>query len=441
MHNISAAEAQEDRCRSLSVEQQQTPIRVRRLSSWDELEAHRNNWRDVLEDSEGPTIFSTTEWLGAWWRAFAKDSELIALTFFDPDDRIVGLAPLYLDSVAPPFGLRLRRLRFVGDGTHDSDNLDLIFRRGYEDACVAALIDWLSSELDWDVCELNTLPKTSATLPLLVSGLQKSGWCYLTRETPCSRIMLPASWDAYLSHISKKEKGKIAYRTNRLKRRYSVQISKCTGHVEISESLENLFALHQKRWKMRGEQGTFASSERRSFYYDIGASFLERGWLEFWELRLDDKPVAIQFSFRYHKTVYVLQEGFDPSFSSDSVGYVLRAAVLKNLISEGVDAYDYLGGTDPSKERWGAQAENYINVHFARASSRGSLYLNLRQTIRSSKRWLKTLLSAQALSLLRKMYPALNGGPSARKSPFWHSWSTDAEGANRLNVDLGRRNS
>lgn len=411
MHKISIAEAHQDHYPSMCSEKQQIPIRLRRLSSWDALEAHCDAWGEVLRNSEGPTIFSTPEWLGAWWRAFTKGSELVALVFFDPDDRIVGLAPLYLDSIQTQFGSRLRRLRFVGDGTHDSDNLDLIFRRGYESACVAALIDWLSCELEWDVCELNTVPKTSTTLPFLLSGLKKSGWCYLTLETPCSRIVLPPSWDTYLSQISKKEKRKIAYRTNRLKKRYSVQIDKCTRHGEIIDHLENLFALHQKRWKMRGGPGTFAGSERRKFYYDMGASFLERGWLEFWELRLDDKAVASQFSFRYLNTVFVLQEGFDPSFSSDSVGYVLRAAVLKNLISEGVDAYDYLGGTDPSKERWGAEIGKYINVHFARAFSRGSLYLNLHQTIRSSKRWLKTLLSAQAPSSVREMDHALHGRP------------------------------
>ena len=365
-------------------------IRLRRLSSWNELEAYCDEWQGVLQDSQGPTIFSTSEWLGAWWRAFAKDNELAALVFFDSGDRIVGLAPLYLDWVHSFFGWRLRRLRFVGDGTHDSDNLDLIFRRGYEDTCVAALIDWLSSELEWDVCELNTMPKTSAALSFLVSRLKESGWSFLTSETPCLRIALPSSWDAYLNQIPKKEKRKILYRTNKLRNRYALQIDKCTRLELLSDYLEELFALHQKRWNLRGEPGTFAVRERRRFYYDMGASFIKRGWLEFWRLRLGDKTVAAQFGFRVGNTTYSLQEGFDPSFSSESVGYVLRAAVLKSLISEGVNAYDFLGGKDSNKQRWGAELGEYTDVHFARAFSRGSAHINLLRGIRSARNWLRT---------------------------------------------------
>lgn len=393
-----------DKIEAIPANETRQHIRLRRLSSWNELETYCDQWREVLQDSQGPTIFSTSEWLGAWWRAFAKDNELSALVFFDSDNRIVGLAPLYLDWVHSFYGRRLRRLRFVGDGTHDSDNLDLIFRRGYEGPCVAALIDWLSSELEWDVCELNTMPKTSAALAFLLPRLKENGWCFWTSQTPCLRIMLPSSWDAYLNQIPRKQKTKIFYRTNKLKNRYALQIDKCTRVELLSDYLEELFVLHQKRWTLRNTAGTFAVPERRKFYIDMAASFMVRGWLEFWRLRLGNKTVAAQFCFRLCNTVYSLQEGFDPSFSADSVGFVLRAAVLKNLISEGVSGYDFLGGKDSSKQRWGAQLGEYTNVHFARPYSRGSLYINLLHGVRRSKSWLKSMHAAQALFLLRTLF-------------------------------------
>lgn len=397
--STKGSESPDERCYS---QQRQILIRLRPLTSWDQLETHSKAWKEVLRHSEGPTIFSTPEWLGAWWRAFAGPNRLCALAFFDPNDRIVGLAPLYLDWVETKFSSRLRRLRFVGDGTHDSDNLDLIFWRGYEEICVTALIDWLSSELEWDVCELNTLPRTSAALPFLASRLKEKGWHALTSDTPCSQIVLPDSWNAYLSQLSKKEKKRINYVSKRIRKRYTVQVDKCARLADLARGLEDLFSLHQKRWQMRGEPGTFASTQRRKLYYDIGNSFLQQGWLEFWHLRLDDKTVASQFCFRFEDRVYALQEGFDPSFSSDSVGYVLRAAVLKNLISQGVKVYDFLGGKNPVKQRWGAEIGQYINFHFARPFTRGSLYLTLQRAIRSSRSWLKTSLPSQAVYWLHR---------------------------------------
>ena len=37
-----------------------------------------------------------------------------------------------------------------------------------------------------------------------------------------------------------------------------------------------------------------------------------------------------------------------------SVGYVLRGRLLRNLIDRGIRRYDFLGGEDESKTRWGA---------------------------------------------------------------------------------------
>jgi len=36
------------------------------------------------------------------------------------------------------------------------------------------------------------------------------------------------------------------------------------------------------------------------------------------------------------------------------VGYVLRGQLLRNLIDRGIRRYDFLGGEDESKTRWGA---------------------------------------------------------------------------------------
>ncbi len=82
---------------------------------------------------------------------------------------------------------------------------------------------------------------------------------------------------------------------------------------------------------------------------------MARKWLEFWLLELDGKAVAAQFRFRYRDTFFALQEGFDPAYSTDSVGHALRGYVIRQLIAEGVRRYDFLAGQDPSKDRLGAQ--------------------------------------------------------------------------------------
>ncbi len=373
------------------------------MRAWDELEAIRPAWERILQDAEALTIFSTLEWMGAWWKAFAKGKELLALVFSNSGDEVVGIVPLYADSFEPTLPFRVRRLRFVGDGSEDSDNLDLIIRRGYESSCTEALLSWLGSNTDWDICELNTLPLDSAAIPSLTSELKKHSWTMRRLERPRSRIPLPETWEDYLRQtVSKKEKTKIGYYTNRLRKHFKVLIARCENVQAIPEALEILFGLHQERWHSKGMPGAFASEQRRELYYGMAASFLQHGWLEFWIMQLDGKPVAAQYGFRYRSTVYSLQEGFDPSYSADRVGYVLRAHILKTLIGQGIRQYDFLGEVDPSKNRWGAEVGSYTDLHFARPLTRGAIYLRSDHATRAIKSWLKTNLPAPMIQALRK---------------------------------------
>jgi CelD/BcsL family acetyltransferase involved in cellulose biosynthesis len=378
-------------------------LQVKTLTTWNELEAIRPAWERILQGCEALTIFSTLEWLGAWWKAFAKDKELVAPVFSNADGEIVGIVPLYSDYVEATHPFRVRRLRLVGDGSEDSDNLDLIVRGGYETPFTEAFLAWLGSNPDWDICELNTLPLDSSSLPSLICDLKRRRWTLRRLERPRSRIPLPGTWESYLKQsLSRKEKTKIGYYTNRLRKRFRVSIAKCDEVQALPGSLATLFGLHQKRWQSKGRPGSFASAPRRELYCEMAASFVERGWLEFWILQLEGKAVAAQYGFRYRDVVYSLQEGFNPEYASDRVGYVLRAHVLKTLISQGVRHYDFLGEEDPSKNRWGAEIGSYADIHFARPLTRGAMYLRMDQTTRALKSWFRTNLPAPVLKALRK---------------------------------------
>jgi CelD/BcsL family acetyltransferase involved in cellulose biosynthesis len=209
--------------------------------------------------------------------------------------------------------------------------------------------------------------------------------------------------------LSSKERGKINYLSRRLEKKHQVRFYKCTQLSELSTCLDALFQLHQKRWELQGDRGTFRSAARRDFYYETSHLLLERERLQFWLLELDGKPVAALFGFRYRDTVYALQEGFDPSYSLDSVGYVLRAYMLKQLIAGGVRRYDFLAGTSPSKTRWGAQTEQYMNIHFAMPFTCGSLYLHVIHHIRESKEWLRSRLPRSAWAVLHRINVHLRG--------------------------------
>jgi len=376
--------------------------------SLESLERLRPEWEALLEEYPYATTFSTLEWLLPWWRAFGENSRLQVLVFRDASSALVGIAPLALTSRSA-FPAPLRLLRLMGDGSHDSDNLDLPVRFGREAEVSAALLRWMESvRKSWDVCELNTLPSNSLLGNQVLVDLRARKWNHVTTSQPQSVVELPDSWELYLKGISSKERGKIGLRTRRLEKKYRIQIRRCTEESDLEPCLHALFQLHGKHWQLRGLPGTLHSPARRQFYQELARALRARNRLEFWVLEADGKIVAAQFGLRHNDTVFSLQEGFDPDYSADSVGYVLRSQVLKQLVSEGIRKYDFLGGTDDSKVRWGAQVNSYLNIHFARPLTRGSLHLSAKQKTADAKKWLRSHLPAAVWQTLK------NAGGAAR---------------------------
>jgi CelD/BcsL family acetyltransferase involved in cellulose biosynthesis len=377
---------------------------IRVHDSLESLQHLRPEWDALLGEFPSATTFSTWEWLAPWWRAFGGDDRLRVLELRDPSSQaLAALAPFALarQRVA---GLDLRVLRLMGDGSGDSDNLDLPVRTGYELAASRALLGWFEDhKRDWNLCRLYTLPSHSPVGNQLLKDVKARGWTCFTATQPRLVVELPESWELYLKMLSSNERGNLGRRTRRLEESYRVRIYRCTSVDQLDGCLRALFDLHRKRWQARGLSGSFESGARRQFYHEMGALLIARARLHFWLLELDGKLVAAQFGFRHGNTLFHLQEGFDLDYSADSVGYILRGQVMKELITEGVRQYDFLGGSDPAKLRWGAQARSYLNIEFARPYTRGSASLRLTRGAHSAKRWLRARLSPRLWRALKSI--------------------------------------
>lgn len=382
-------------------------LQLRTFESLDALEGIRHDWERLLGAYPYSTTFSTWDWLVPWWHAFGAQDRVLAIGGYRGDS-LVGLAPLAI-SRQRGFGAELSFVRLMGDGTPDSDNLDIPTVPGYEAAFSRELFDWLENHRQaWDVCQLRTLPSGSLVGECFVERLKSKGWLPYISTRPQSVIELPETWEQYGKMLSANERAKISSRFRKLEKKYSVEIRQCASQTELESSLLALFDLHGKRWRELGSTGTFDVEERRQFYRELSSLLLKRDLLELWLLKLNGQIVAVQYAFRYGKTVFSLQEGFDPAFSADSVGYVLRSQVLKAMIARGARTYDWLGGTGPAKMRWGASLKNYVDIEFARPNTIGSAYLHLKAASAETKEWLKMRLPPPVLQTLQRLARAIH---------------------------------
>jgi CelD/BcsL family acetyltransferase involved in cellulose biosynthesis len=386
---------------------------VRLYDTPEALATIRSEWNQLLADFPSTTTFSTLEWLLPWWRAFGKDQRLRVVAFYDSKPRLVAVAPLSVVSYRRA-GLKFNVLRFMGDGSGDSDNLDLPVVPGYELPFIDSLLEFLrNGVIDWDFCQLNTVPDNSPAAAALLSRLKEGDYCHFVVNRPWLVTNFPSTWEEYLNQLSGQTRNNLKRYTRRLERHYRVDIYKCTEETNLKNCLEDLFFLHQKRWKLRGEPGSFGSIDRRSFYYELSCALLKHDCLEFWLLTLNGKAAAAQFCFRYRDTVFLLQEGFDPDHSSDRVGFVLRGHVLERLLAAGIRRYDFLFGQSEGKAMWVPQVRHYRNIHFARPRSFGSSYLRVTNAAKGSKEWLRRHAPTQIWAVLHGLN--VMGRSSGRK--------------------------
>ena len=139
-------------------------------------------------------------------------------------------------------------LQLIGDGSGDSDNLDLVVAPGYAPAVVRTLLAYLEDHSDlWDFCELNTVPTSSPAANVLMKSLAEPKWIHAFAETPCCQIPFPDDWDTYFKQLSSTVRKNFKYHLRRLEKRPSFRIYRCSRQTDLPQSLTALFDLHQKR--------------------------------------------------------------------------------------------------------------------------------------------------------------------------------------------------
>jgi len=390
-------------------------LRVRCYSSWNEAEDLESVWNELLAQSAARTIFLTWEWMQAWWKAFGGGRGLVLLTCADADENLVAIVPLQRtwEEIGPRvFGWLLR---LVGDGIGGSENLDWLVREGHEAFAVRAVFDWLDQQRSlWDAISLNTVPATSPVIAAVRWELAQRGWRQVERSGTGYARQLPESWEALLASLSKNKRTQVNTRWRKLHSQFSVQAHRCARPEELPECLEHLFRLHQMRWTLRGEEGSFALEQKQTFYYEMAKRLLERGWLDFWLLEVNGRTVAAEFGFHYDGTYSFLQAGFDPEYAPLSVGVVLRSYIMQDLIVRGLREYDFLGGEDHYKQSWGATSRPYVFLSCARPFTRAAMGLVVDITAEKTKLWLRTHIPRPIWEVMKYAYLGLKKAGRAK---------------------------
>jgi peptidoglycan/xylan/chitin deacetylase (PgdA/CDA1 family)/CelD/BcsL family acetyltransferase involved in cellulose biosynthesis len=350
-------------------------MRVIQIQNEADLRALKPAWDGLLRESAADTIFLTWEWVTAWWAAYGKPGELWILAAFDEQDVLRGIAPLRRET-ARRYGQTVSTLTFVGDGSNDSDYLDTIAARGYEEQVMASFREHWENELHHGaVVLLNEIPETSPCLAQLRGFSESQGKLWTETEVPCGTVHLPDNWNGYLAKLRPRFRTKIRSVLRDLEGHPEVQFGFCENGEEVRRMLPILFDLHTKRWAEVGKPGVFGWDKKREFYFALSELLLERGWLRFSWLKWNDTVLACQYGFAYQGKYFLLQEGYEPASEHWNLGIALRAWSIRKFVEEGLREYDFLGGRVlRHRSDWGAEVKNSKKIQLAESTYKNLVF-------------------------------------------------------------------
>lgn len=351
----------------------------------------REEWNELLEASASDCLFLSWEWLYTWWKHLGEGRALSILTVRH-EGKLVAIAPL---AVRPPKLSRLlpfRSLEFLGMGSVGSDYLDVIVRRGKEEEALQTLAEFLTHE--GVTLELAQLRRGFCSAAALAAQLRRRGWRLWEAQTDVSPFvkLTGHSWESYLATLGSEHRYNFKRRLRNLTKEFEVSFEQALTEEQRHESLALLVSLHTMRWRDRGGSNALHAPSLQAFHEELSRLALERGSLRLFILGLDGQPAAALYGFRYNRTFYFYQSGFDPRYSKYSVGLVTMGLTIKHAIEDGAEDYDLLQGDEPYKFQWARETRKLARLELYPPHLRGFICKGAAGVSRRARRMARRVL-------------------------------------------------
>jgi CelD/BcsL family acetyltransferase involved in cellulose biosynthesis len=307
---------------------------------------------NALVEATGAGLFSRHEHIRVWLESFGPEAgKLVVLTARDAAGALVAALPLLAER-GSVCGLPARQL-VAAANTH-SCRFDMIAEEPR--SAGRAFLAHLLVRPGWDVLRLIDVPEggnawqihraaKEAALPVGAWESQRSP--YLT---------FPSSYDELLAGKSAQFRANLRRRRRQLERMGPLRFERVTDKTHLQECLEEGFALERSGWK--GDQGTAIAQDEptRAFYTRLAESASSRGHLSLGFLRVGGTPVAFHYGLTYGGVYHVPKLAYDESLKGCSPGLVLLEEAIKDGITRGLRAYDFLGTEAEWKNNWSTEA-------------------------------------------------------------------------------------
>jgi CelD/BcsL family acetyltransferase involved in cellulose biosynthesis len=306
------------------------------VSTAEGLAALAPEWDTLVHAAARPCPFLLHGWVTAWWRHLGAGSTL-AVIAARRGGTLVGIAPMIIQK---RHGLRACRLL----GGAESALGDLLVTRDDDHAIARALLQRVA-QLRFDYLDVFGVPGdgplTHACVGQRLVDIERVGAPVLN---------MPDGWAAaYAERIHGKKRALHRRRMRQLGAVGAIGWSTARTPDEVAGELEHAFEIHARRWSGRPDGSSFGVAAARDFHRAAAAALAAQDAVRIVVLRIDDRPVAFQYSFVIGTTLYLHRIAFDPVLAPHSPGQLTLLHAIGDAASEGIRRVEFLGGNERYK--------------------------------------------------------------------------------------------
>lgn len=337
----------------MDTEMRDNRLSIEEVDSLDRFLALRREWNGFLKEICQESIFLRHEWYELCWRRVEGRAKPWVWVVRGAHG-IEAIAPLMIQSDRVR-RLPVRKITFLENpDTPVSDFIAGASRR----KGILAILEALGRHSNrWDLICLTKIPGESETIPVLQDLSRKKGFPFQS-DPSGKRIYLlkTGDWDSYLRSKSPKFRKTFRNVQNRLEKAGKVTVEHHRCPQDLDHVLDELFAISKNSWKSGIGMAMSSSESIMGFFTGLSSLALQEGWLDIWLLKLDGKPVAMEYDLIDQGKVWSLRSDFDEAYGGYSPGTYLNSVIIKSLFDRGLEEYDMGPGSNQYKLRWGDQS-------------------------------------------------------------------------------------
>ena len=316
----------------------------------------RPEWEELWRRDPLATPFQSPVWIFAWWSVFGTSEPVVLAA--RADGELVGLLPLYLLRESGS-----RKLLPIGVGL--SDYIDALLDPA-AGASADLFLTAISDTAGWDEC---WLPDLALDGPLVTARAALGLTDRIEAASPCPVLDLPSDAAKLGEAVPRKTLRDLRQARTRAESAGGVSIE-AVAEDGLGSAMEDLFRLHELRWRGRGESGVCSDTAVRRFHRTAARELMKEKLPRLYRLKIGGAVAAVYYGFVAKGRAYAYLGGFDPSQERVSPGTQVIAHAVEQAIAEGAASFDFLRGGEGYKYSWGAVDRCKISRHLSRCQYR-----------------------------------------------------------------------